>query len=226
MKERRTPPSASKALVDKAVRHLEGAILTGTIGPGQQLSEQALAAELGVGRGPLREAVRNLEGRRLVVRTPFSGARVVSLTLDDFEQLLILREALEGMASRHAAERMTLPEVRELRANLVAFSQRVEQEGLGDAFAHRAQNQDFHFQIVRGSRNRWLEEFLCRDLYSLIRIFWLRTASVERRHVAAVAEHYEILNAIERRDPDRAETTMRAHIANSRENLISRLRKA
>lgn len=214
----------TRALVDRAVQQLEAAILTGTIEPGQRLSEQALAADLGVGRGPLREAVRTLEGRRLVERTPFSGVRVVSLTVDDFEQLLVLREALEGMASRHAAECMTLPETRRLREGLVEFRFRVERAGLGDAFVHGTQDKDFHAQIVRGSRNRWLEEFLCRDLYSLIRLSRFRSAVVPERHVAAIAEHFEILDAIERRDPDRAETLMRAHIARARKNLMRGLR--
>lgn len=223
MKEKASAPAGIRALVNQAVHHLECAILTGAIGPGQRLSEQALAAGLGIGRGALREAIRSLEGRRLVERTPYSGVRVVSLTRDDFEQLLVMREALEGMASRHAAERMTLPETRRLRAGLVEFAGRIEQEGLGDAFVHGTQDNDFHSQLVRGSRNRWLEEFLCRDLYSLIRISRFRSAVVPGRHIAAMAEHFEILDAIERRDPDRAEALMRAHIARAHSNLISQL---
>jgi DNA-binding GntR family transcriptional regulator len=215
--------ASTSALVDKAVRHLEGAILTGAVRPGQRLSEQVLATELGIGRGPLREAVRKLEGRRLLERTPFSGVRVVSLTHDDFEQLLIMREALEGLAAHQAAERMTLPEIRRLRASLVDFEGQVREVGLGDVFEHGSQDNDFHSQIVRGSRNRWLEEFLCRDLYSLIRIFRFRSAVLRERHTAAMAEHFEILDAIERRDAGRAEQLMRGHIERARLNLLSQL---
>lgn len=225
MMDQPASPAGNGALVDQVVARLESAILTGALQPGQRLAEQALAAELGVGRGPLREAVRTLEGRRLVQRTPYSGVRVVSLTLEDFEQLLITREALEGMASRQAAECMTLAETRRVRAFLSDFDGRIRQEGVAGAYAHGTPENDFHVQVVRGSRNRWLEGFLCRDLYSLIRVFRFRSAVVGQRAAVATAEHLAILESIERRDPDSAERLMRAHIGNARRNLISRLQE-
>src|SRR5947207_2296435 len=76
----------ARALVDETVARLERAIVTGELSQGQKLSEQALSARFGISRGPLREAVRTLEGRRLVERTPFSGVRVVRLSVDDIEQ--------------------------------------------------------------------------------------------------------------------------------------------
>src|ERR1700730_14858522 len=102
------PLQPGRALVDEAVARLESAILSGELVPGQKLSEQALSSQFGISRGPLREAIRTLEGRHLVERTPFSGVRVVQLSVDDIEQLLLMSEALEGMAARHAAENMTL----------------------------------------------------------------------------------------------------------------------
>lgn len=66
-------------------------------------------------RGPLREAIHRLEGQRLLLRVPHVGARVVSLTLDELVELYQIREALEGLACRHAAERMSQSEVDQLR---------------------------------------------------------------------------------------------------------------
>lgn len=215
--------SGNGVLADKAVDSLEAAIVTGALRAGERLSEQSLAAEFGIGRGPLREAIRTLEGRRLLERVPYVGVRVVCLTPTDFEQLMVVREALEGMASRQAAEQMTLPETRRLRLRLAEFDERIAQEGVGGAYVRGTRENDFHVQIVRGSRNPWLEDLLCRNLYSLIRIFRFRSANVQQRAAAAIAEHYEILDAIERRDPERAEILMRTHIARARANLMSEL---
>ncbi len=220
----RNRPRRQNVNVDEAVARLERAILSGELRPGARLSEQALSKLCGVGRGPLREAVRTLEGRRLVERTPFSGVRVIQLSVEDFEQLLIVREALEGIACRQAAECMTLAETRNLRQCIAKFSQQVEQEGIGSVYVDGTGDNDFHVQIARASRNVWLEQLLCRDLYALLRIFRYHSASIGQRTNPAMDEHEAICGAIERRDPDAAEGLMRRHIANARENLVSKLR--
>ncbi|MFX8708249.1 hypothetical protein ABTM42_20435, partial [Acinetobacter baumannii] len=87
-------------------------------------------------------AIRTLEGRHLVERTPFSGVRVVQLSLDDMEPLLTTREALEGMASRQSAENMTLHETRQLRAGLVAFEDSFRREGIDGVLRARSADND------------------------------------------------------------------------------------
>ncbi|WP_050991098.1 GntR family transcriptional regulator [Bradyrhizobium genomosp. I (2014)] len=214
--------------MDQIVAQLEQAILTGELAQGQKLSEQALSDRFGVSRGPLREAIRTLEGRHLVERTPFSGVRVVQLSLDDMEQLLTTREALEGMASRQAAENMTLHETRRLRACLSAFEDSFRREGIGGVFRAGTVHNDLHMLIVRGSRNRWLTDIICNELYPLLRICRFQstvvTARTKRRVEAVHREHEAIIVAIERRDADAAESAMRAHLIASRSNLMTELR--
>jgi DNA-binding GntR family transcriptional regulator len=166
-----------------------------------------------------------LEGRRLLERVPFSGVRVTQLSIDDFQQLLVAREALEGIACRQAAECMTLAETRELRQGLTAFSKQIAKEGIGSVYVDGTQDNDFHVQIVRGSRNKWLEQMLCRDLYALLRMSRYQSATVGDRAVQSLKEHEAIYAAIERRDPDEAERLMRQHIAHSRDNLIAQMKK-
>ncbi len=211
--------------VDAAVGRLERAILSGEIPAGARLSEHALAKLCGVGRGPLREAVRTLEGRRLVERVPFSGVRVIQLSIDDFQQLLVAREALEGIACRQAAECMTLAETRELRQCLTTLSKRIKKNGIGSVYVDGTQDNDFHVQIVRGSRNKWLEQLLCRDLYALLSMYRYHSATVGDRAVQAMQEHESIFAAIEKRDPDKAERLMRLHISRSRDNLIAQMKR-
>ncbi|VTU32449.1 Carbon starvation induced regulator [Variovorax sp. SRS16] len=216
------PAATGSAPIEETIQWLEHAILSGELKPGDRVPESVLAARFGVGRGPLREALRTLEGRRLLERTPFSGVRVAELSIDDLEQLLITREALEGMAARQAAEVMTLPETRRLRELLNASKAAGD---LGEFFRRRTQDNDFHTQIVRGSRNHWLAEFLCRDLYALLNICRFRAASVPQRMKAVHGEHERILEAIEQRDPELAERRMREHVAHGRESLLRRLRE-
>jgi len=217
------------ALVDQTVAQLEQAILMGELPQGHKLSEQALSDRFGVSRGPLREAIRTLEGRHLVERTPFSGVRVVQLALDDIEQLLTTREALEGMASRQAAENMTLHETRELRACLAAFEERFRKEGIGGVFRAGSVDNDLHMMIVRGSRNRWLTDIVCRELYPLLQICRFQstivTVRTKQRIDAVHREHEAIIDAIERRDADGAERAMRAHLVASRTILLTQLRQ-
>src|SRR6201995_5474217 len=105
---------SGQSLVDVLAERIEAAIISGDLQPGRKLSEQALAASLGVSRGPLREAIRRLEGRKLLERTPNIGVRVASLSPNDLYEILQVREALEGMACGLAATNMTDDELEAL----------------------------------------------------------------------------------------------------------------
>ncbi len=108
----------AKSLVDLVVERIEAAIISGALEPGSRLSEQGLAASLGLSRGPLREAIRRLEGRKLLERTPNIGVRVASLSLKDLNEILQIREALEGLACALAARNMSDGEIATLKALL------------------------------------------------------------------------------------------------------------
>src|SRR6516165_5812387 len=105
----------AQSLVDVVAERIEAAIISGALEPGSRLSEQGLAASLGVSRGPLREAIRRLEGRKLLERTPNIGVRVAALSLRDLNEILQIREALEGMACALAATNMTDAEIAALQ---------------------------------------------------------------------------------------------------------------
>lgn len=200
---------------------LEDLIVRGEYGPGARLPEQELADVLGVGRGPLREAIRTLEGRRLLERVPNAGVRVVDLSASDIEQLLLVRESLEGMASRLAAENMTLSEVRQLRATALDLASLGTRES--EAIFSVDADHDFHHKIVLGSRNKWITNLLCRDLYTLLRLCRMRAGKLRQDRPCIHEEHLAIVDCIERRDADGAEQLMRAHARESRERLLRNL---
>lgn len=213
----------ARVMIDDTVARLEELIMRGELPPGARLPEQQLADTLGVSRGPLREAIRTLEGRRLVERTPHAGVRVVQLSLEDLEQLLAMREALEGMACRQAAEHMTLPEIRRLSETATRIEQLLV-EGPQSIFAGQADT-DFHRQIAIGSRNRWIERQLCGDLYSLLRLYRLHAVRRPGGSARVTAkEHHAIIERIHARDADGAERVMREHVRHSRDRLLAQIR--
>jgi DNA-binding GntR family transcriptional regulator len=212
----------ARSLVDVVTERLEAAIISGELAPGSRLSEQGLATAFGVSRGPLREAIRRLEGRHLLQRTANIGVHVTKLSWRDLTDLLTVREALEGMACRLAAEAMTADEIAELASLLDAHgAQQSVQAGTG--YYQQPRDFDFHFKIVTASRNERLIQMLCTDMYDLLRIYRYRSSTFGGRARNAYDEHLVILKALQNRDPYASETAMRQHIRNSRLHIVKRL---
>jgi DNA-binding GntR family transcriptional regulator len=212
----------AQSLVDVVAERLEAAIISGEIAPGSRMSEQALAKSLGVSRGPLREAIRRLEGRKLVERTPNIGVRVAALTLTDLSNLLMIREALEGLACRLAAERMSDEEVASLKDLLDEHGSRKSIQ-VGAGYYQEAKDFDFHFRIVKASRNERLVQMVCGDLYDLLRVYRYKSSTLQGRAKKALEEHREVVAALAKRDPAEAEMKMREHIRSAREHVEAQL---
>lgn len=129
-----------------------------------------------------------------------------------------MREALEGMASRCAAENMTDEEVGRLR-ELLSEHARQEEVTAGTGYYQQGRDFDFHFQIIRGSRNERLIAMLCDDLCDLLRVYRYKSSTKPGRAKKALEEHEAIVEAIATRDGDRAEEAMRKHLRNARVHL-------
>ncbi|MFO7704265.1 MAG: GntR family transcriptional regulator [Halopseudomonas sp.] len=211
-------------LSDGAFQRIQTAIVKGEIAPGTRISEQYLSTTFGIGRGPLREAIRRLEGRRLVVRIPHAGVRVVSLSYAELIELYHVREALEGMACRQAAENMTEAEIAGLREVLATHE---KHSGLkaNESYYQQEGDLDIHYLIIQGSKNRTLSDMLCGDLYHLVRMYRYRFSTTPKRPQQAFAEHHRIIEAIADRDGELAEMLMRRHISASRRNIERRMQE-
>jgi len=216
---------SARSLVDVLVERIEAAIISGDLQPGSKVREQTLATSLGVSRGPLREAIRRLEGRKLLQRTPNIGVSVAALSPADLYEVLQLREVLEGLACRLAAEQMTDEELESLSELLEQHEQqRSVQEGTG--YYQESKDFDFHFRIVKGSRNARLVQILCDDLYYLLRVYRYKSSTKPGRAKLALKEHKDVVAALMRRDPDDAERKMRLHIANARRYVEEQLKES
>lgn len=205
---------------DALFETLTAGIMTGRILPGEKLNEPALAEAFGVSRAPLREALRRLQEKGLVIHVAHQGVRVISPSLDDFLALLDVREALEGMASRLAAARMSKEELDELTA-IVDKHGRALQDNPEGPYLQNDFDNDFHVRIARGCGNPVLTELLCEQFYPRLKLCRSRHGLVKGRGLAAWKEHRRILAALAERDGDVAELLMRRHVRAARDALMS-----
>lgn len=206
---------SAKSLVDIVTERLEAAIIAGTLEPGAKLSEQGLAASLGVSRGPLREAIRRLEGRKLLERTPNIGVRVARLSFKDLHEILQVREALECLACSLAAQHMPDDRIAALKKLLDAHEkQKSVQENQG--YYDESRNLDFHFRIVEGCGNERLAAMLAGDLHYMLRVYRYKSGARPGRAAQVLQEHRAVVAAIEARDPQAAEAAMREHLRHAR----------
>lgn len=212
------PDAENSTIPDRIFSLIKEAIVEGDMAAGSKISEPELARAYGISRGPLREAIGRLEACGLVVRRPNVGARVVTLSSRQLLEIFHVREALEGMAARLAAQNMTRDEVSDLRQLLGQHAEQIERD-TEHAYFQREGDLDFHYRIVQGSHNTRMIELLCNDLYHLVRLYRYQFGMSSKRGPRAFVEHEHIVNAIERRDAEMAELMMRAHIRASRENV-------
>lgn len=208
----------SGPLADLVYNQVLDAIYQGRLPPGSAVNEAALAQEFGVSRGPVREALRRLQGIQLVTREPYMKARVVTMSAEAVVELFQLRMALEGMACHLATQRMSDAEIDGL---LTEFEFDHASRIAGGTSAPRVF--DLHEQIVRACGNSRIINALCGDLYHLLRIYRRHSGTVFERKEDAYSEHWQLLRAMKSRDADLAESLMRAHIGRAAKHLSHQL---
>ncbi len=209
---------ASQTLSDQTFERILDLIYTCRLRPGDAINESALAARFGISRGPVREAVRRLQGIHVVTREPYLKARVSSLTPAAVTQLFQIRAALEGLACRLAASQLKDDEIVILFRDLDA-ARRVPTADPTQAPSRL--RFDFHERIARASGNERLYQMLFGSLYHMLRVYRTLSGAVPERKEAAYAEHWQVLRAIAHRDGDLAESLMRSHIERAAGHVVA-----
>ncbi|WP_289102202.1 GntR family transcriptional regulator [uncultured Marinobacter sp.] len=218
------PAIQSLTRADEAFDCLQTAIVTGDLAPGEKIGEVELCSRFNLTRGPLREALGRLESRGLLVRRPHAGVKVVSVSADELIELYRIREVMEGLAARQAAERMTDEEIRDMRATLDSHEKMIE-EAQGQAYYQAEGDYDFHHRIATGSRNTKLAQMLLGDLYYMVRMYRYRLSTSAGRPHLALGEHRRIVEAIAQRDGELAEFLMKRHINAARKNIEKKIQE-
>ena len=211
---------AGDLLADRAHSQLSTAILRNDLPPGTALSVPELARHLGISRSPVREAVQRLIWDGLADYRGRRGTVVVNIDLNDFLRLLEVREVLEALAARLAAERGSAEERDGLRAIQREF------ESLGapgvDPWAFHEIDMRFHATIRAMSRNKDLDAALARSqsrAHLSLNTLW----QGERNIRAVQREHAAICDAVADGDRHQADQAARSHIDSLRRRVVAML---
>src|SRR5713226_9152216 len=188
--------------------HLREEILTGRLKPGAELGEVPLSEQLGVSRGPLREAIGRLAAEGLVTVRPRRGAVVRSLSKGEFLELYQVRESLEAMAVRLAVPRLTPDDFATLQQLIDAMAANAERNEVAEFFEANAA---FHGHLVAAADNGKLREIYGQLLGQNGR-YRMRSLTLRGNLHRSVAEHAAILRAAKRGDAERAAHLMAEHV--------------
>ena len=199
----------------KVFHQVETAILSGDLAPGTSLNEVKLSAERGVSRTPVREALMQLELEGLVKTLHNKGAVVVGISESDVDDIYTIRNRIEGLAARRAAQNISEDELAALR-EIVELQEFYV--GRGDNLQVWNLDGRFHELVYEGCRSRPLKQML--SLFHNY-ISKAREATVRRgRAAASTQEHRAILSALENHDPEEAERMMAIHVSNARDSFF------
>jgi DNA-binding GntR family transcriptional regulator len=199
---------AGELLADRAYVELRDQIVSLAIAPGAPINEESLGRELGLGRTPLREAIKRLALENLVAVYPRRGTFVTEINITDLAHISDVRVQLESHAAYRAAQRLTPAQ----REELDALVQEIERRPRGDADALMALDARIHRFVYRCAGNPYLRETLERYLNLSLRIWYLVLGRLphlfERVH-----EHTELLEAVRAGEADRARAIAVEHVA-------------
>jgi len=203
------------SLADQVFEKLENDIIQGVYPRGEILTELKLVDQLGVSRTPIRDALRRLEQERLIEDTG-KGSRVVGITEEDLEDIMNIRQRIEGLAAYYAAKNMTPEGLAEL-THIVDLQDFYYDKG--DAEQLRQVDEQFHDLICYLSKRTVIMDTLI-PLHRKTRRY--RRISMEdwSRTVNTRKEHRAILDAMASGNADLAESLMAKHIENAKKHML------
>jgi DNA-binding GntR family transcriptional regulator len=192
---------------DDVYERVRNAILEGTLAPGSVMSQVALAEELGISRTPLREALRMLQSEGLVEGEPNRRVRVAPMTVEDLEELCVMRIALESEALRLSVPKMTSEDLARLEGHMAEMS-------------HFAQDKDYVRWTIPHSRfHRALTAHAGVRVNLVLAQMFDHAERYRRLHIGrgpsawATPQHRDILDACKAGDRDASAALLAAHLA-------------
>ncbi len=210
-------------LRDRIYAELKRRILSGKIAPGEHMLEKNLCEELNVSRTPLREALNQLGNEELVIFRPHCGYLAAPLSSADARRLQDLRRIVEAKVAAMAAVKANAEQIKALRE---ASEMPAVQEGDDASFVEFCRaNARFHLLLVRVVDNPYLENIVMSSLDHYQRPAYLGIGRVTDREKASKC-HHDIVDAIEARDPIKAEVVMCNHVIGGSERIINALIEA
>ncbi|PZE21213.1 GntR family transcriptional regulator [Paenibacillus xerothermodurans] len=198
-----------------AYQYIRERILDGTFKPMQKLIESQLSELISVSRNTVKKALLKLEQENLVQIENNKGATIKSFTLEEVKNYLAIREALEGLIARSAAEHITDGEIGELEQLLLRMEGFLKQNQFDE---YSKLNKEFHGIIYNASRNIHATGMVNMIKTQLMR-FHFRTLLIPGRNENSFNEHKMILTSLKSHNAAEAEAAIKLHIANVRKTI-------
>lgn len=207
-----------KPLRETVFEAVRDAIISGVLSPGERLMEVQLAEEMGVSRTPVREAIRKLETEGFIAMMPHKGAYVAGISAKDILDVFEVRAALEALAARLAAARITEEELDKLRGAIT------KTDNMQNIEAVVASDTGFHNIIYQASRNEKLMQFIAH-LKEQMKRFRTTSLAMPGRTEIASQEHEQIMKALADRNADLAADLSRQHIEKAENSVMQAIKK-
>ena len=200
------PALREGALYERVAERLRERILSHAFAPGAWIDEQALTAEYGISRTPLREALKVLAAEGLVTMKLRRGAYVTEVSERDLSEVYHLLSLLESDAAASVAERATPAQIAELVALHAVLEATVTDR---DAFFKA--NEHFHMRLLEIDGNRWRQQMVA-DLRRVMKLYRHHSLFKHGRLEASLKEHRRIVAALKNRNPERVRELMQQHM--------------
>jgi DNA-binding GntR family transcriptional regulator len=199
-------------LDQKAYQIIKAMIIERQLLPGDKIPQEKLAEDLGISRTPLVNALKYLEKEKLVQSFPRRGFFVRVFNRQEMISIFELREVLEGLAARRAAQQISEKEIVELKGFFRQFPGGRE---IGDIKAYAREDRRFHGFLLEIGAKEFLKSIL--EAYNIMSFSYQSVSSegLVRPPAETIQEHRAIIEAVSRRDAVSAEELMRQHLSNS-----------
>ncbi len=206
-----------------AYEQLREMVVTGEVSIDKPLVERSISKKLNMSRTPIKHALSRLQQEGLIRIVPRHGVFPVILTYQEYQHTLAIREVLEGLAARLSVEHFSNANLRELREIFADLGDIRDPDKVGHKEFALA-NVAFHQMILQTSSNPKLMDTV-QHLYDHLSLVRLKTIEITGRRSRSVDEHEAIMAALEQRDADLAERTMRAHIRTLKNDIETEYKK-
>jgi DNA-binding GntR family transcriptional regulator len=212
-----TSYAAGMPVRERAYEHLKAAILSGRFSPGERLTEEHLARELGISRTPIREALHKLESEGLITPLATRGFVASRDSREEVEELFEIRAVLEGYALRVICDRIGEEALARLEETVAGAEAALRRNSLDEVFQWNTRFHDTLHEIITDKQRLYQQMVTMRQYVLRYRKNTLEYPDGGSRTVGG---HRKILLALRLRDPDLCERVMREHIQQSKTDAL------
>ena len=205
---------------DQVVAAIKEAILSGAIGPGDQIVESRMARQLGSGIPLVREALVALEHQGFVQKTPYKGTTATKLEPRQIQEIFELRVVLEALAIEWARDKVTAEDIKQLKSLIGKMEQAAANLDLDQFYES---DLDFHRKIWTLSGNSYLAEALERVVVPLFAFFVMKTKHDPESYIESAEMHGKIVEALPNKSAVELRELMKASVSGWKDDMLKLL---